>query len=164
MKVVVVESLSRVQLLWPHGLQHIRLPCTFTVSWRFLILMSIESVICHSTISSSVVPFSSHGLFSSDTVESIHPLVLSLLYDPTLTSFHGSWKNHSLDHMDLCWQSFAGPLSLLFNMVSRKAVIVFLPRSKCHLVSRLQSLSTVILKQKLINTWLPHFDYLICCY
>ena len=31
--------------------------------------------------------------------------VLSLLYGPTLTSIHGYWKNHSFDHMDLCWQS-----------------------------------------------------------
>ena len=64
--------------------------------------------------------------------------------------------------MDLRWQSFAGPLSLLFNTVSRKAVIAFLPRTKCHLVSWLQSLPTVILKRKLINTWIPYFDYLIC--
>ena len=31
--------------------------------------------------------------------------MLSLLYDPTLTSIHDYWKNHSFDHMDLCWQS-----------------------------------------------------------
>ena len=24
---------------------------------------------------------------------------------PTLTSTHDHWKNHSLDYMDLCWQS-----------------------------------------------------------
>ena len=32
-------------------------------------------------------------------------LVLSFLHSPTLTSIHGHWKNHSLDQMDLCWQS-----------------------------------------------------------
>ena len=32
-------------------------------------------------------------------------LVLSLLHRPTLTSIHYHWKNHSLDYMDLCWQS-----------------------------------------------------------
>ena len=37
--------------------------------------------------------------------ESINSLVLSLLYGPTLTSVYHYWKNHSLDCMDLCWQS-----------------------------------------------------------
>ena len=32
-------------------------------------------------------------------------LVLCFLYSPTLTSIHDHWKIHSLDHMDLCWQS-----------------------------------------------------------
>ena len=29
----------------------------------------------------------------------------SFLHSPTLTSIHDYWKNHSLDQMDLCWQS-----------------------------------------------------------
>ena len=29
----------------------------------------------------------------------------SLLYGPALISIHDYWKNHSLDEMDLCWQS-----------------------------------------------------------
>ena len=37
--------------------------------------------------------------------ESVSSLVLSLLYDPTLTSVHDYWKIHSFDYMDLCWQS-----------------------------------------------------------
>ena len=37
--------------------------------------------------------------------KSISSLVLSLLHSPTLTSKHDHWKNHSLDQMDLCWQS-----------------------------------------------------------
>ena len=32
-------------------------------------------------------------------------LVLSILYEPALTSVHDYWKNHSFDYMDLCWQS-----------------------------------------------------------
>ena len=32
-------------------------------------------------------------------------LALSLLYGLTHTSVHNFWKNHSLDYMDLCWQS-----------------------------------------------------------
>ena len=39
------------------------------------------------------------------TVKSINSSVLSFLYSPTLTSIHDHWKNHSLDQMDLCWQS-----------------------------------------------------------
>ena len=38
--------------LWPHGLQHIRLPC-HSNSWSLLKLMSTESM-CHPTISSPV--------------------------------------------------------------------------------------------------------------
>ena len=66
--------------------------------------------------------------------------VLSFLYGPTLISIHDYWKNHSLDKMDLCWQS---NISLLFNMLSR-LVIAFLPRSKHLLISWLQSPSAVI--------------------
>ena len=37
--------------------------------------------------------------------KSINSSVLSFLYSPTLTSIHDHWENHSLDYMDLCWQS-----------------------------------------------------------
>ena len=37
--------------------------------------------------------------------KSISSLVLSLLYDPTLTSIHDYWKNYSFDYTDLCWKS-----------------------------------------------------------
>ena len=37
--------------------------------------------------------------------KSINSLALSFLHSPTLTSIHDHWKNHSLDKMDLCWQS-----------------------------------------------------------
>ena len=37
--------------------------------------------------------------------KSINSSALSLLDSPTLTSIHDHWKNHSLDLMDLCWQS-----------------------------------------------------------
>ena len=38
-------------------------------------------------------------------LESINSLALSNFYGPTLTSMHDSWKNHSFDYMDFCWQS-----------------------------------------------------------
>ena len=59
---------------------------------------------------------------------------------PILTSIHDYWKNHSLDEMDLCWQSNVSA----FYMLSR-LVITFLPRSKRLLISWLQSPSAVIL-------------------
>ena len=64
--------------------------------------------------------------------------VLSLL-GPTLTSVHDYWKNYSFDYTDLCQKV----MSLLFNTLSR-FVTAFLPKSKCLLISWLQSLSTVL--------------------
>ena len=40
--------------------------------------------------------------------KSINFSVLSFLHSPTLTPIHDHWKNHSLDQMDLCWQSNNG--------------------------------------------------------
>ena len=37
--------------------------------------------------------------------KSINSSVLGFLHSPTLTSIYDHWKNHSLDQMDLCWQS-----------------------------------------------------------
>ena len=37
--------------------------------------------------------------------KSISSSALSFLYSPTLTSIYDFWKNHSLNQMDLCWQS-----------------------------------------------------------
>ena len=53
-----VQSLSCVWLLWPHGLQHSRLPCPSRAPGACL--DSCPSIRwCHPTISSSAVPFSS---------------------------------------------------------------------------------------------------------
>ena len=54
--------------------------------------------------------------------------------------------------IDLTWWTFVGKImSLLFNMLS-SLVITFLPRSKCLLISWLQSPSAVILEPKKINS------------
>ena len=50
-------------------------------------------------------------------------------------------------------------MSLLFNMLSR-FVIAFCPKSKCLLISWLQSLSTVILELKKIMSLFPLFSHL----
>ena len=49
------------------------------------------------------------------------------------------------------WTSVGKVMSLLFNMLSR-LVITFLPRSKCLLLSRLQSPSAVILEPPKIRS------------
>ena len=49
------------------------------------------------------------------------------------------------------WTFVGKVMSLLFNMLSRLA-IAFLPRSKCHLISWLQSPSAVILKPPKIKS------------
>ena len=47
-----------------------------------------------------------HGVAKSRTrLSAWTELNRSLLYGPSLTSIHDHWKNHSLDQMDLCWQS-----------------------------------------------------------
>ena len=75
--------------------------------------------------------------------ESINSSTFSLLYDPVITSVHDYWKNHSFDYTDLCWQSDISALNMLCRFV-----IALLPRSKCLLISCLQSPSTVILEPK----------------
>ena len=79
--------------------------------------------------------------------KSINSSVLSFLYRPTIISIHDCWKNHSFDRMDLCQQSNVSA----FYMISR-LFIAFLPRSRCLLISWLQSPFTVILENKKIKS------------
>ena len=73
--------------------------------------------------------------------------MLSFLYGPTLTSIHDNWKNTALTR-----QTFVDKImSQLLNMLSR-FVIAFLPRSKCLLISWLQSPSAVILEPEKIKS------------
>ena len=44
-------------------------------------------------------------VFSTPQFKSINSLALSFLCSLTLTSIHDHWKNHSLDYMDIYWQS-----------------------------------------------------------
>ena len=69
----------------------------------------------------------------------------SLLYGPTVTSILTTGKN-----IPFTIQTFVGKVTfMLFNMLSR-FIIAFLPRSKCLLISWLQSLFAVILEPKII--------------
>ena len=74
--------------------------------------------------------------------KSINSLVWSFLYIPILTSIHETTRKT----IALTRQTFVSKvMSPLFNMLSR-LVIAFLPRSKCLLISWLQSQSAVILE------------------
>ena len=70
-------------------------------------------------------------------------LQCSAFFSPTRTSIHDYWKNHRLT----IWTFVNKVMSLLFNMLSR-FVKDFLPRSKCLLISRLQSPSALIWSPK----------------
>ena len=72
--------------------------------------------------------------------------MFSLLYGPTLISIHDYWKNTAVTR----WSFVGKVMSLLFNTLSM-FVIAFLPRSKCLLISWLQS-SAVILEPKKIKS------------
>ena len=50
-------------------------------------------------------PRDSQASSSIPQFKSIKSSVLNFLYSPALTSIHDYWKNHSLDKIDLCWQS-----------------------------------------------------------
>ena len=75
------------------------------------------------------------SVFSAPRFESISSSALSLFYCVALTSIHNYCKNHIFDYRDFRRQSFA---------------IASLPRSKCLLISWLQSPSAVLLEPKKI--------------
>ena len=56
-------------------------------------------------VGSPCSPWDSQESSPTPQFKSINSSVLSLLHSLTLTSIHDHWKNHSLDQMDLCWQS-----------------------------------------------------------
>ena len=150
LKLVSIESVmpsSHLILCHPHLLLPTNLPS--------IRIFSSESALCirwpknwsfHFSISPSKVDFLFRSLFRTDWLdllavrdsqesspaprfERINPLVLSLLYGPTLTSIHDYWKTRALN----IWAFGSKVMSLIFNMLSR-SVIAFLPRSKRLLI------------------------------
>ena len=98
----------------------------------------------------SWISLQSKGLsrvFSKTTVQNHQFFGLSFLYSPTLTSIHDYWKTMALTR----WTFVGKVMSLLFNLLSR-LVITLLPRSKCLLISWLQSPSAVILDPSKIKS------------
>ena len=195
--------------LWPHGLQHARLPCPSSTPGDYS-NSSPLSQWCHPTISSSVIPFSSYpqslpasgsfqmsqlfasggqstGVSASASVLpmntqdwfplewtgwiSLQSKGLSSVFSNTTVEKHqffsaqpSLWSNSHLymttgKPIALTMQTFVSKvMSLLFNILSR-LVIAFLPRSKCLLISWLQSPSSVILEPKKVSLF-PLFPLL----
>ena len=79
--------------------------------------------------------------------KSINSSALTFLYSPTLTFYMTTGKTIALTR----WTFLGKVMSLLFNKLSR-LLITFLPRSKCFLISWLQSPSAVILEPKKIKS------------
>ena len=70
--------------------------------------------------------------------------MFSLFYSPVLLD---DWKNNRFDNMDLCQEADV----FVLNVLSR-FVIALLSRNKRFFISWLQSLSSVILEAKKINS------------
>ena len=111
--------------LRPHELQHSRPPCPSPTP-RVYSNSCPLSWWCHPTISSSFIPFSSH----------LQSLPASGCFQ--MSQFF-TGKTIALTR----WTFVGKVMSLLLTMLSR-LVITFLPRSKCLLISWLQSPSAVI--------------------
>ena len=84
---------------------HIRWP----KYWSFIFSISPSSeysgLISFRMAGSSCSPGDSQESSPTPQFKSINSSALSFLYSPTPTSICDYWKNHSLDEMDLCWQS-----------------------------------------------------------
>ena len=84
--------------------------------------------------------------FPAPRFESLSSLALSFLYGATLTSIHEYMTIGKTIALTI-WIFVGNVMSLLSNILSR-FVITILPRSKCLLISWLQSLSALILEPK----------------
>ena len=183
--------------LWPHGLQHTRLPCPSPSPGAWSNSCPLSSW-CHLTLSASVVPFTSYlqsfpasGFFFNESALRIRwSKYWSFSFSPSseysgLVSFRMDWfdllavqetlksllQYHSskasilwcsaffmvqLSHPYMTtgktialtrWNVVSKVICLPFNMLFR-LVIAFLPRSKCLLLSWLQSPSAMILEPR----------------
>ena len=97
---------------------------SFRIDWLDLLVVqgTLNSLLTNLI---SLLPKGLSIVFSRLQFKSISSLALNHLYDPTLTSIHDYWKNHSTDYMDF----ISKVMSLLFNTLSR-FVITFLSRRK----------------------------------
>ena len=93
----------------------------------------------------SLCPRDSQESSPTPQFKSINPLVLNFLYGRFSHPYMTTGKTMTR------WTFVVKVMSLLFNVLSR-FVIAFLLRNKCLLISRLRSLSTVILEPKKIKS------------
>ena len=108
---------------------------SFRMDWLdlFAVQRTLKSLLQHHSSKASILPCSAFF-----TVQLSHPHMTT---GKTIA---------------LTSRTFVGKvMSLLFNMLSR-LVIAFLPRSKCLLISRLQSISAVILEPQIIKSHYFH--------
>ena len=115
--------------LWPHGLQHARLPCP-SLSPRVCSNSRPSSQWCHPTISSSVVPFSSclqsfppSGFFSNESVLRIRwPKYWSFSFSISPSNEYSGLISFRMDWLDLLADQ--GSLKSLLQHHSPKASIL----------------------------------------
>ena len=133
--------------LQPHGLQHVRLACP-SPSPKICSNSCLLSQWCHLTISSSVAPFAS--CLQSFPASGYFPM--GQVFASGGQSF-GAWTSKATGKTIafIVWTFVGNVISLLFNILSR-FIIAFLPRSKHHFISWLQSPSAVILEPKKIKS------------
>ena len=125
---LLLFSCSVVSALWPHGLQHARLPCPSPFP-RACSDSCPLSQWCHPTISSSVIPFSS--CLQSFPASGSFPVMLALrIRWPKYWSFSISPSNEHLglisfriDWFDLL--AVQGILKSLFQHHSSKASVLW---------------------------------------
>ena len=164
----------------PHELQHVRPPCPSPTPGVYPNPCPLSRW-CRPTISSSVVPFSSHlqsfpasgsfqmsqlfasggqstGVSASTSVLPMNTRDWSPLGWTGWISLQSKglsrvFSNTTVDYYIVLtrWTFVDKVISVLFNMLSR-LVITFLPRSKRLLISWLQSPSAVILEPKNIKS------------
>ena len=89
-----VSSLHQVARVLEFQLQH------QSFQWIFR-----TELLSHELAGTSCSPKDSQESSPTPQFKSINSLALSFLYNPSLTSIHDCWKNHSLDQTNLCWQS-----------------------------------------------------------
>ena len=95
----------------------------------------------------------------SNTIVQNHQLFGTQLSLWSLTSIHDYSKTIALTR----WTFVSKLTYLLFNMLSR-CVVAFLPRSRCLLISWLQSPSEVILEPRKIKSVTVSIDSLYICH
>ena len=81
---------------WVSSLHHVAKGLEFQLQHQSLQWTPSTDLLWDGLVGSPCSPRDSR-VFSNTTVQKHHSSTLSFLYNPTLTSIHDHWKNHSLD-------------------------------------------------------------------